>query len=882
MKWVVDFQWIKARWKRIVVTYAVLLLASFAMQTWLMPGPEPTDEQKVVTYTDGFGQTIDLAYNPIPFDESVAVEDIKQDQLPVILLHGSPGDTTNFVHLQPMLAATGRQTYTLDLPGFGNSTKWLHDYSPSRHADDLIAFMDALNIQRAHLWGFSMAGGLGFHAIDRYPERIASFVSYGGTGTQETEQSGDYYFEKMKYGIGYGLMVALPEFIPHFGLLGPRHFRNSFIRNFYDMDLRPIRAVMQSMDTPLLILHGRHDFLVPDWAAYEHHELVEHSELVMFDASHFMVFSEDSSRLLAEETIPFLERHDDPTAPPMPRTLDHTSHLPDEPPILPVDLHIQRDTSPWLQAGAIIVATWILEDPTTIATGLLVRDGQIDWAVAIIALFLGIVIGDLALYAFGWFVGRRVLQWGWVRRGIPVERAERMGEWFDRHGWTAVLASRFVPGTRLPLYTTAGATGTKPWRFLIWTMSAVAIWTVVMFLLVITIGEAAASPFKLIFGDSWLAFIAAIVLLIVIVRYISMLFTPIGRSRLRWGWQKLYRWEFWPSWLLYLPLLPYLGWLAIRHGGPRTITAVNPLIKHSGIVDESKVDIMQAIPDRHAEHILEVELIPAGTLDERRALIEQHLEAERFEYPFILKPNDGYRGTSVKIIQTAEDIARYLQDVDLPLVMQRYHPGPFEAGLFYVRYPEAEAGELVWITDKHFSSIVGDGQLTLLQHILRHPRYRMQAKVFAKRFKEKIDDVVPMNQRIRLAEAGNHCQGTEFRDGSQLITPELSAALDRVAKDIPDFYFGRFDVRYTNPAAFAEGTDFAIIELNGVTSEATNIYDPDNSLLHAYRVLAKQWQYAFEIGHANRKAGTPISSYRDLLRDLWRNYRARRSSTVAD
>ena len=52
-----------------------------------------------------------------------------------------------------------------------------------------------------------------------------------------------------------------------------------------------------------------------------------------------------------------------------------------------------------------------------------------------------------------------------------------------------------------------------------------------------------------------------------------------------------------------------------------------------------------------------------------------------------------------------------------------------------------------------------------------------------------------------------------------------------------------------------------MIELNGVTSEATSIYDPKNSVFAAYGILFEQWRIAFEIGAQNRERGfkaTPI------------------------
>lgn len=67
------------------------------------------------------------------------------------------------------------------------------------------------------------------------------------------------------------------------------------------------------------------------------------------------------------------------------------------------------------------------------------------------------------------------------------------------------------------------------------------------------------------------------------------------------------------------------------------------------------------------------------------------------------------------------------------------------------------------------------------------------------------------------------------------------------------------------------GRNMKIVELNGVTSEATHIYDPKLGLFGAYRVLFQQWQIAFEIGDLNRTLGFRPASLGDLL-DASREY----------
>ncbi len=62
------------------------------------------------------------------------------------------------------------------------------------------------------------------------------------------------------------------------------------------------------------------------------------------------------------------------------------------------------------------------------------------------------------------------------------------------------------------------------------------------------------------------------------------------------------------------------------------------------------------------------------------------------------------------------------------------------------------------------------------------------------------------------------------------------------------------------------GENFRIIELNGVTSESTNIYDPRYSLADVYRILFRQWRLAFEIGRENIRLGATPTSIFDLIR----------------
>jgi hypothetical protein len=111
-----------------------------------------------------------------------------------------------------------------------------------------------------------------------------------------------------------------------------------------------------------------------------------------------------------------------------------------------------------------------------------------------------------------------------------------------------------------------------------------------------------------------------------------------------------------------------------------------------------------------------------------------------------------------------------------------------------------------------------------------------------------------------------------FLDGAWVLTPALEERFDAIARGFEGFHFGRFDVRVESELEeFRAGRGFKIIELNGVTSEATHIYHPGTPLTTAYRVLMGQWRIAFEIGAENQRRGVAPTSLLTLVR-LMRRY----------
>ena len=510
---------------------------------------------------------------------------------------------------------------------------------------------------------------------------------------------------------------------------------------------------------------------------------------------------------------------------------------------------------------ALFVGTLVSEDLTTIAAGLLVREGELSFLPAVAACAGGIWIGDLGLWAIGLAFRSEALRWPRVARVMNHAGVRHFSDWFDRQTGWAIVGSRFAPGTRLPLYVAAGACGIPLARFALWSLAAVLLWTPILLGLSASLG---AQLLPLI--EAWPEKEAAllVVAMIGLVAYRVTIRAFSRRARQRWTAHvsKLWRWEFWPMWLFYGPVAAWTAWLALRHGGFRTITAANPGMPDGGVVGESKFEILSRLP---REWTIPAILAEPGPLDRRTQALRRGIDQMAWTFPLVLKPDVGQRGAGVRLARAWNDVVEYLGRMPDPVIVQPYHPGPYEAGVFYYRLPDRARGRILCITDKHFPVLTGDGRSTLEDLIWAHPRYRMQAPTFLARLGARAAEVPASGLAVPLGIAGNHAQGAMFTDGGHLITPDLEARIDAIAREYEGFYIGRFDIRYSDPAAFRAGEDLAIVELNGATAECTNIYDPANSLLAAYRQLFLQWRLVFSIGAANRSAGRPVSSPQQLF-----------------
>lgn len=259
------------------------------------------------------------------------------DREPVLLVHGVGGWAENWRPVMSALASTGRRTIALDLPGFGESEapRRVRYFGPEDafYPRFVLAAMDALDINRAHIAGNSMGGAVAYMTAVTAPARTRSLVlaAPGGLGRDVA------FFLRACSLPGFGLVARLPR---------PRRAARDALRTcFYDarritpelydeaerygnrsfpefiralsagVGIRGVRRSLRSAwvarateyTGPALVVWGREDYVLPLRHLADVHATLPQAQIALIDRCGHMPQAERPDEFLAA-TLPFLDR----------------------------------------------------------------------------------------------------------------------------------------------------------------------------------------------------------------------------------------------------------------------------------------------------------------------------------------------------------------------------------------------------------------------------------------------------------------------------------------------------------------------------------------------------------------------------------------------
>lgn len=314
---------------------------------------------------------------------------------------------------------------------------------------------------------------------------------------------------------------------------------------------------------------------------------------------------------------------------------------------------------------------------------------------------------------------------------------------------------------------------------------------------------------------------------------------------------RLFNREYWPSVFIYAPLYPYWLWLSIKARSFFFFSTSNPLIENAGFLLEGKKKIY--------------DLMPAGSYP-ATIFCKAGTTPSKPTFPLIAKPDIGQQGRQVKLLLNGADLLAYARQSKVDFLLQEFIDYAHEAGIFYCRIPGEAKGRITGIVGKELLAVTGDGISSIEQLLLKDKRHILQLPVLRTVYGLFLHKVLAAGVTHTLVPYGNHCRGAKFIDLTHLVNDELTDTIDALCQQIPEFYYGRLDIKYKNWEELCAGKNFSVIELNGAGSEPTHIYDPSHSIFFVWKEIIRHWQLLYRVSQAN--AGIGFMSTREGLKML--------------
>jgi hypothetical protein len=327
------------------------------------------------------------------------------------------------------------------------------------------------------------------------------------------------------------------------------------------------------------------------------------------------------------------------------------------------------------------------------------------------------------------------------------------------------------------------------------------------------------------------------------------------KNKLRTFYIKTFNWEYWPMWLVYLPVSFYYIYLSIKAKSFFFFSAANPSIETGGMFFESKWDIFKLIPQKYFPTTILV------APNQPILNVLQQMQTANLSYPIIAKPDRGERGWCVQKINNDAELQEYVDKFNFPFLIQAYVDYKVELSVFYYRNPNNVNGILTSVTLKKLLTVTGNSNATIEDLIMQNDRAFLKYKALQQNTKIDFSKILKDGEEQVLVPYGNHVLGAKFLDYNHIIDAPLTAVFDKMSKEIKGFYFGRYDLLCNSIDDLKNGKSFLIVELNGSGAEPSHIYDPSFSFFKAQQVLAQHYNFMYQAAIANNKKGIASMSY---------------------
>lgn len=430
------------------------------------------------------------------------------------------------------LAHSLRDSFRVIIPEYPTSALEGEDvnFTVKKRSDYIDILTDSLNLDGAHLLGHGYGGLIAIDLADgRSSEKYKSLTLLSSYGPQELQFLGNHLINKSLYSMLYPVVTVFKYLVPHMGWYYEQPVDFDFARTLTALDQRPVREQLSQIKMPVNILQPEDDRYVSLAIAREIYRLIPHSSLFVVNGDH--ISTKENPSAFTPQIMEFISMAEKNLA----TSRENAEFSRVEASIKPFDTENFETIGGWtliIIMFLIILIAIFSEDLACIAGGLLVAGGILDFWFAVMAACLGVLIPDVILYALGRYIGNPILYYipfRWFIKHEDIEKAEQM---YRMRGVEIIFATRFLPGTRLPVYLVSGMINVKFSFFLFYFILAMIIWAPLLVWISALVGQPMIS--YLTTYQEYALWLIPIVLgvIYIVVKGITLISTPTGRRKM--------------------------------------------------------------------------------------------------------------------------------------------------------------------------------------------------------------------------------------------------------------------------------------------------------------------------------------------------------------
>jgi pimeloyl-ACP methyl ester carboxylesterase len=206
---------------------------------------------------------------------------------PILLVHGLSGSWRWWRRNVPALAQHYR-LYLIDVPGFGKMRAKRRHFDLDEVASSLVVWMDTVGMNQVHLIGHSMGGYICLWIAAHYPERLKDLVLIAPAGLPYHQSLSGYLLPLL-----ITIRTLKPQFFPLLIADALRAGPRVIVQAARDLFTKDIRADVQAISSPTLLIWGAEDSLVPPVLGEVLRQHIPHAQLlVLKKAGHIAMFDQ--------------------------------------------------------------------------------------------------------------------------------------------------------------------------------------------------------------------------------------------------------------------------------------------------------------------------------------------------------------------------------------------------------------------------------------------------------------------------------------------------------------------------------------------------------------------------------------------------------------